>query len=131
MRDRGSIVLGWLTRVTLILTLLGLAGFELLSVLVTRVAIEDIGQTAALEAIEDYKLNHDTAAAFHAASAEAEGQGASIIKKTFEIDDQSVTFELTKTAPTLLLYRVEATAGLAKVETTVYAEPLEEGGRLP
>ena len=124
-------MLGWLTRITLIMVLLGIVGFELLSVVVTRVAIEDIGVSAAHQALDDYRANHNTNAAYQIASAEAEGQGATVVKKTFEISDDSVTFKLEKVAPSLLLFRSEQTASWANVSTTVYAEPIEAGGQLP
>ena len=124
-------MLGWLTRITLIMVLLGIVGFELLSIVVTRVAIEDIGISAAHQALDDYSANHDRNAALHIASAEAESQGATVVKKSFEISDDSVTFKLEKVAPSLLLFRAEQTASWANVSTTVYAEPLEAGGQLP
>ena len=129
--DSGSIVLGWLTRLTLILVLLGIIGFEVLSVVVTRVSLEDIGATAGHRALDDYRSNHNVDGAFHIASAEAELQGATLPRKSFEITDESVTFRLEKLAPTLVLYRVDQTAGWAHVETTVYAEPIEVGGQVP
>jgi len=129
--DSGGIVLGWLTRLTLVMVLLGIIGFELLSVVVTRVGIEDIGAIAAYEALDEFRANHNTTAAFSIASAEAESQGATVVKKSFEISDDSVTFTLEKTAPSLLLYRTEQTASWANVSTTVYAEPIEAGGQLP
>jgi len=129
--DRGSIVLGWLTRLTVTLALLGIIGFEVLSVVVTKVQVQDIGQSSAQSAIASYQQNKDPATAYEAASAYAEGEGATIPKKSFAIDSESVTFDLQKVAPTLFLYRWDKSASLAEVETKVYAEPLEAGGQLP
>jgi hypothetical protein len=123
-------VLGWLTRLTLIMVLLAIVGFELLSIVVTRVSIEDIGISAAHQALDDYRAHHDENTAFQIASAEAESQGATVVKKTFEISDEAVTFRLEKVAPSLLLFRTEQTASWADVSTTVYAEPIESGGQL-
>jgi hypothetical protein len=123
-------VLGWLTRLTLIMVLLAIVGFELLSIVVTRVSIEDIGVSASHQALDDYRANHNENTAFQVASAEAESQGATVVKKTFEISDESVTFKLEKVAPSLLLFRTEQTASWAHISTTVYAEPIESGGQL-
>lgn len=124
-------MLGWLTRLTLIMVLLAIIGFELLSIVVTRVGIEDIGTSAAHQALDEYRANHNTNAAYQIASAEAESQGATVVKKTFEINDESVTFKLEKVAPTLMLFRTDQTASWAHISTTVYVEPIESGGQLP
>jgi len=129
--ERGSIVLGWLTRLTLIMALLGIIGFEVLSVVVAKVQVQDIGQSAAYEALDSYKQTKNSETAYLAASAYAESHDAQIRRKTFQVTDSSVTFELDKTATTLFLYRWDRTAGYAKVSTTVFAEPLEAGGQLP
>lgn len=129
--DQGSIVLGWLTRLTLVLTIMGVLGFEVLSIAVAHVQVQDIGQTAAQDAISAYQESaKNPEFAFNAASAYAESQGASISKKSFVITDESVTFDLTKVAPTLLMYRWDKLDRYTVVKTTVYAEPLESGGQV-
>jgi len=129
--DQGSIVLGWLTRLSLTLAILGIIGFEVLSIVSVKVQISDIGQTAAQSAITQYQQTHNATTAFQAASASAESQGATIDETTFVISDKSVTFDLEKVAPTLFLYRWAPAAKYADVKTTVYAEPIEAGGQLP
>jgi hypothetical protein len=121
--DSGSIVFGWLSRVTLTLALLGLIGFEVLSVAVTHINVEDIGQTTGDRALTAYNDTGDPYLAYVAAAEYAEGQGAELPRKTFQVDEKSVSFELHKTAPTLLLYRWDKSAGLAEVDVTIYAEP--------
>jgi hypothetical protein len=123
-------VLGWLTRVALTLTLLGMVGFEVLSIAVTHVQIEDIGQTAAHEAITSFQNHNNVEQAYQAASIYADGHGAQITKKSFTITEESVTFDLEKVAPTLVLFRWDRLGKYAEVETTIYAEPLESGGKL-
>ena len=121
--ETGSIVFGWLGRLTLTLTLLGIICFEVLSILVTRVGVEDIGQTAGDRALTVYAESGDSQGAYLAADQYAASQGAKLVKKSFDISDEAVSFDLKKTAPTLLLFRLDATADLAEVETTIYAEP--------
>jgi len=128
--DSGGIVLGWLTRLTLVMVLLAILAFELISIVITRVGIEDIGVSAAQQALDEYAANHNADAAFQIASAEAESQGATVAKKSFEISDESVTFKLEKVAPSLLLFRTDKTASWTEVSTTVYAEPIDAGGQL-
>jgi hypothetical protein len=129
--DSGSIVFGWLTRLTLTLTLLGVVGFEVLSIAVAHVAIEDVGRTAADRALSTYQESGSVEQAYLAADQYASSQGTTLVKKSFEISDEAVSFELKKTAPTLLLYRLDATSGYAEVSTVVYAEPIVQGGSLP
>jgi hypothetical protein len=128
--DRGGIVLGWLTRITLIFTILGVVGFEVLSVAVTHVQVQDIGQSAGQDAIASYQQSRNPVLAYEAASAYAEGHEARIIKKSFVIDDQSVSFDLVKVAPTLLMFRWDKLAKYTEVTRTVYQEPLESGGQV-
>lgn len=129
VEDVGSIVVGWLTRLTLVLGLLGLVGFEVMSIAVTRVSMQDYGQEAAQEAISTFQESHDASRAFLAAVTVAEGHGAHISRKSFVLTpDGSVSFVISTTATTLVLYRVDPLADLAKVRTTIYQEPIENAG---
>lgn len=129
--DSGSIVFGWLGRVALTLTVLGIAAFEVMSIAVARIALEDVGQTAGDRALTSYSQTHDPYQAYVAAHDYAVANGAVLVKKSFTIDSDSVSFKLKKTAQTLLLYRLDATAGLAQVQTTIYEEPIEQGSSMP
>ncbi len=97
----------------------------------TRVGLEDIGQTAGDRALTVYAESNDSTSAYLAADQYASSQGASLVKKSFTISEDAVSFDLEKTAPTLLLYRVDATAGYAEVTTTIYAEPFVQGSSAP
>jgi hypothetical protein len=129
--DAGSIVFGWLGRLTLTLVILGLLCFEVLSIVVTHVGVEDVGQTAGDRALTVYAESGNANAAFLAADQYAASQGAVLVKKSFTVSRDAVSFDLKKTAPTLLLYRLDATAGYAEVTTTIYAEPFVKSGSSP
>jgi hypothetical protein len=129
--DAGSIVFGWLSRVAITITFLGVVGFEVLSIAVTHVSIEDVGRTAGDRALTRYADTHDPYQAYLAADEYVSENGAELVKMSFEISSVSVSFVVKKTAPTLLLYRLDATAGLAEVETKIYAEPIEQSGTMP
>jgi hypothetical protein len=128
--DSGSVVFGWLGRLTLTFAVLGVVGFEVLSIAVTHVGIQDIGVTAGDRALTAYQDSHNPTLAFSAADQYATEHSATIVKNTFQISAQSVSFEITKTAPTLLLYRWDKTAGYAEISTRIYEEPIEEGGTM-
>ena len=129
--ETGSIVFGWLGRLSLTIAVIGVICFEILSIVVTRVGLEDIGQTAGDQALTVYAAGHNPTSAFLAADQYASSQGASLVEKSFTISDEAVSFDLKKTAPTLLLYRLDATADYAEVKTTIYAEPFVQGGSSP
>lgn len=130
--DDGSIVLGWLARLTITLTLLGVIGFEVLSIVVARVSIQNYGQEAAQAAITSYQQNHDPALALAAAQVVADQNGAKIAKRSFRVaPDGAVSFDISNTATTLVLYRVDRLSSLADVETTIYEEPFEQAGQQP
>jgi hypothetical protein len=129
--DSGSIVFGWLGRLSITIAVVGLICFEVLSILVTRVGLEDVGATAGDRALTVFAESHNPTSAYLAADQYASSQGASLVKKTFTISDEAVSFDLEKTAPTLLLYRLDATAGYATVKTKIYAEPFVQSGSSP
>lgn len=129
--EAGSIVFGWLGRVALTLTLLGVAAFEVMSIAVTHIGLEDIGRTAGDRALTKYADSRDPNQAYLAADEYVTDNGAVMVRKSFEITPDAVSFELKKTAPTLLLYRLGATAGYAEIKTIIYAEPIVESGSMP
>ncbi|MCZ3387980.1 MAG: hypothetical protein LH645_02395 [Actinomycetia bacterium] len=129
--ETGSIVFGWLGRITFTLVVLGLICFEVLSIVVTRVGLEDVGQTAGDRALTIYAESKNPNSAYLAADEYAASQGAALVKKSFTISAEAVSFDLEKTAPTLLLYRLDATAKFADVKTTIYAEPFVQSGSSP
>ena len=129
--DAGSIVFGWLGRVALTLAVLGLAAFEVMSIAVTHVGVEDIGRTAGDRALTAYADTGDPYQAYIAADTYITENGAEMNRKSFEVSEEAVSFDMKKTAPTLLLYRVDATAGYAQVRTHIYVEPIVQGGSMP
>jgi hypothetical protein len=128
--DAGSIVFGWLGRVALTLTVLALAAFEVMSIVVTHINLEDVGRTAGDRALTVYAETGDPYRAFLAADTYVTESGAEMSRKSFSVSEESVSFDVKKTAPTLLLFRVDATAGYAEVRTNVYVEPIVESGTL-
>lgn len=129
--DKGTIVVGWLGRLVIMLAVLGVLAFEVLSIVVARVSIEDTGRTAADRALSTYADSGDSYEAFLAADSYASDNGSELVKKSFSITEDGVSFDLKKTAPTLVLFRFDATAPWAEVRTTIYEEPIVEGGSMP
>jgi hypothetical protein len=106
--DRGDIVLGWLTKLVVIIGLLGLVGFDGVSLVQARFQAADRATRAAEAASDSYATAKDVQAAFDAAYATTV-DGDVIETKTFAIaPDGTVRLRLHHTATTLLLYRVKA-----------------------
>lgn len=118
--DRGDIVLGWLTKLVVTLAVLGVIGFDAISLVSTRFQTEDHAQSAARAASETYKSGKDLQAAYDAAVAEVVEHGDTVDATTFAIaPDGAVTLTLQALAPTMLLEKVGPLRDWAQVETTV------------
>lgn len=104
--DRGDVVLGWLTKLVVILGLLGLVAFDGISLAQARFQAADHATTAASAAADDYKANHDLQKAYNAAFATVSGNDT-IETKTFQVaTDGTVTLRLHHEATTLILNHI-------------------------
>lgn len=116
--DRGDIVLGWLTRVTVVLAIAGVALFDAISVGSTKASVADDGSYAAREASATWDETKDIQATYETAVRVAEEENAEnkVLTKGFTVDqDGTVHLVVSRTAQTLVLYRWGKTAGWAKV----------------
>lgn len=122
MDDRGDIVLGWLTRVVAALAVLGVLGFDAISLGAARFQAEDHAQLAARAAAESYRSAKDLQVAYDAAVAEVVEHGDSIDPQTFTVaPDGTVTLTLLRVAPTMVLERVGPIRDWARMSATVSA----------
>lgn len=104
-RDSGSIVLGWLTRLTAVVALFGLLAFDGIALVKTNFSTADHASTAARAAADAYRATRDPQAAY-AAAQEAVPTGEVVDAKTFSIRpaDGVVTLELKAEAVTLWMH---------------------------
>lgn len=112
MRDeRGSIIVGWLSKVALALVLFGIVGFDVVSVGVAKVSASDNAQNAAREGVEAYVASRgDINRAYAASLRYAEEHGGTIDPEDFLVHpDGTITVKVRKTATTLLFFRTGAT----------------------
>jgi hypothetical protein len=117
--ERGGIVLGWLTRIVVVLGIAGLGLFDAISVGTTAVNLTDQGSYAAREASEVWQTTSSVQKAYDAAVAAATEQNPanSVDPKTFRIDDDNtVHLRISREATTLVLYRWSRTAEWAQIE---------------
>ena len=104
--DRGDIVLGWLTKLALVLGVLGIIGFDGIAVAQAHFQASDRATTAAAAAADEYRSSRDVQKAFDAAYATISSNDT-IETKTFQVaGDGTVTLRLHHVATTLLLHRI-------------------------
>jgi hypothetical protein len=122
--DAGDMVIGWLTRVAAIVLVIGLIGFESLSIVVTKFQLGDVAASAGSTAIAAYAGSHNITIAYQQAEAVAADSGAVIVQKSFRVNaDGSVEFTIRKTANTLLLQHLKATQKWTNVKEHAVIEP--------
>lgn len=122
MDDRGDIVLGWLTKVVAVLAVLGVLGFDAISLGAARFQAEDHAQLAARAAAETYRSGKDLQAAYDAAVSEVLEHGDTIDPQTFTVaEDGTVTLTLLRVAPTMLLEKIGPAKDWARMTSTASA----------
>ena len=121
--DRGDIVLGWLTRLVVFLGVLGLMGFDGISLAQARFQASDRATTAASAASSAWTATKNVQAAYNAAFATVQDDDT-IETTTFHVaPDGQVSLRLHHTATTLLLHRVRALRHYAEAVETGTARP--------
>lgn len=122
--DRGDIVLGWLTKLVVVLGLFGVVGFDLISVGAGRMQAEDHAQTAVRAANETYRSTPDLQAAYDAAVAAVVEHGDTIEAQSFTVaPDGRITLTLHRSVPTMILEKIAPVRGWAEITSTVSARP--------
>jgi hypothetical protein len=125
--DRGDIIGSWLVRVTLGLAVAGVVLFDAISIGSAKISLQDTAQGAAREAVDATEAGADPAAAYAAAQTYATEQNALNHVDPADLvlaEDGSVTVEVGRTAPTLVVERVRWIAGWADLSETRTAAPL-------
>jgi hypothetical protein len=116
--DRGDIVLGWLTKLVVVLGVAGLFLFDAISLGTTAMNLSDQGGHAARQASEVWQTTKSVQKAYEAAVVSATEQNAEnvVVAKTFRIDeDNTVHFTIRRTADSILLFRWDRSAEWAKI----------------
>lgn len=123
--DAGDIVLGWLTKIMVLLAVLGVMAFDAVSLGSSYVQTEDAGQQAARRAAERYSLDKDLQAAYDAALLPLLARGDTIDPDSFSVSpDGAVTLTISHQTPTLLVEKIPPLREYAVVEATVTGRQL-------
>jgi hypothetical protein len=121
--DRGDIVLGWLTRLTVVLALAGLVVFDVISLGVGRLRAEDSAAQAARAAVSTWRDTQDVQRAYEAALAQTRPE-ETIAPTSFTVTPEgAVTLTLRHTASTLVVEKVGPLRRYATSSATTTARP--------
>ena len=117
--ERGDIVLGWLTRVVLVLTLLGVSGFDFIAVVAGHFTTEDHANEAATVASQSWLQFHDLNAAYQAAKDAAEAHGDHLTGPMTIDPDGTVHLTVAHHVKTLLVSHIGPLRHYGDAEATV------------
>jgi hypothetical protein len=105
--DRGSIVVGWLTRLVILFAVLGVVAFDGFTLMVSNFGAADDAGVAASAAADSFKATNDVQAAYGAAVSAVAGKGDTVETKTFTIDQGGkVTLTIDRAPTTLWMHRI-------------------------
>src|SRR4051794_11394507 len=117
-RDSGSIVLGWLTKLMVVMLLVGVVLFDFVAVGVSRMSAADDANTAAQAASSEWQHSHDVQLAYDAAVEAISNPAEHVLVRGFTISaDGSAHLLLRRETTTLVASRTSA----LKKYTTVTA----------
>lgn len=106
-RDRGSIVIGWLTKLAVAIAIVGVAMFDSISIGAARLGASDDANNAAEAASADYRTSHNVNSAYEAAIESLPSDSETIPAKTFVVlPDGTVSLVLRRTVNTLIVRHI-------------------------
>ena len=122
--DRGAMLIGWLTKLVVSLTVIGVLSLDAVSMGVTRFQAEDHAQQAARIAAQTYRTGENLQKAYDAALASVASQGDAIDTVSFAVDPTgAVTLRLRRKVPTLLIKKVPQLRDWTTATSTVTGRP--------
>lgn len=117
-------VLGWLTKLTVVLSVLGVIGMDCFAWASARVGAQDSAERAGRAAVSAYEQSTSLQGAYDAALAQVAESGDSIEPTTFTATPEgAVTLTLHREASTLVLHRVAPLRHLTQLRATVTTAP--------
>lgn len=100
--DKNTVVIGWLTRIVVVLAVLGVLGYDGITLTAARLGATDDADSAATAAAASWRQAHDPSAAWIAAAGRLTTTEA-LVNGGFRIAaDGSVVLEIRRTARTLV-----------------------------
>lgn len=114
--ERGDIISSWLVQLLVIMAVVGLVGYEFLTLSITSLTLDGDAKQVVDAAADAYERDQDEDDALAAAQQEAEERGAGVFEMTVEDDVIEVT--VTKPTGTLVIHRVPGLDNLDEVAMT-------------
>lgn len=107
-RDQaGGIVVGWLTKLVIGLSLVGVVGYDVAALAIARFNADDQAREAARSASQEYRSSRNVQNAYDAAVASLQDSGATIDTGDFEVaQDGTVALTLRTRAETVVVEKV-------------------------
>ncbi|MDT7802001.1 MAG: hypothetical protein QOI78_5434 [Actinomycetota bacterium] len=106
-RDCGSIVVGWLTKVVVVVAVLGVMLFDALSVTASHIGASDDASQAATAAQVEWRTSHNVQLAYNAAVESLPSTSESVPAKSFTVSsDGTVHLMVRRTTRTLIVHHV-------------------------
>jgi hypothetical protein len=103
--ERGDVILSWLTRIVVGISVTAVIGFDSLSIAVTHVSAKDDADAAAVAASQAWRSAHgDATATFQAAQVSASEHGETVVPDSLTVDpDGTIHLRIRHDATTLLV----------------------------
>lgn len=121
--DRGDIVLGWLTRLTVGLALMGLVLFDVVALSLVRFQGSEAADDAARAAAASWKATPDIQKAYDAALLAVEPGDTLPVESFRPSPDGSFELQLRRTAATLLVEKIPPLRELATATVSGTGRP--------
>jgi hypothetical protein len=105
--DGGSIVIGWLTRIVVVMAIVGVIGFDAMAIVQGHVTASDEADEIAQDAHDTWSDTHNVDKAYATASGEVKAKGDSIPKGGFTIEPKTgyVTIKVQHSVDTIVAKR--------------------------
>lgn len=114
--ERGDIISSWLVQLLIVMALIGLVGYEALSIAVTTLTLDGDAEQVADAAADAYGRGQDIDTARAAADEEAGRRDTEVVDLV--VDDDVVFVTVSQNTPTVLVHRIPGLEGTAEVAVT-------------
>lgn len=122
--DTGSIVIGWLVKVAVVIALVGVMAFDAIAVGSAHMSASDDANSAASAAASDYWNTHNAKSALSAAADAITSPNEALVADSLRIaPDGSVTIVLRRTITTLVMHDIGPLKKYTVVTVTGEAPP--------
>lgn len=114
--DAGDIITGWLLQLLVTMAVLGFVGYEVLSVGITAVTLEDTAREVAVVGRDAYRGDQDLAVATRAARQAADDRAIGL--ESLSVDGDDVVVVVEKQARTLVAHRIGFLSDVTSLSAT-------------